>query len=87
MIEKLITEYDLLIHEIDALIQSENISKIEIPARKADKVLDDIIHCKCDSDDEAQIKFKFLVHLMKLEYFESRKEVIGDELITMFDEF
>jgi hypothetical protein len=85
MIDKLIAQYDLLNHEIEALIQSENISKIEIPARKADKVLDDIIHCKCNSDDEAQIKFKFLVYLMKLEYFESRKEVVGDELITMFD--
>ena len=84
MIEKLIAQYDLLNKEIDELIQSENISKIEVPARKADKVLDDIIQCQCNSDDEAQIKFKFLVYLMKLEYFESRKEVIGDELIAMF---
>ena len=85
MIDKLIAQYDLLNHEIEALIQSENTSKIEISARKADKVLDDIIHSKCNSDDEAQIKFKFLVYLMKLEYFESRKEVVGDELIAMFD--
>ncbi len=85
MIEKFITQYDLLNHEINALVQRENISGIEIPARQADKVLDDIIQCKCNSDDEAQTKFKFLVSLMKLEYFESRKEVIGDELIAMFD--
>ena len=85
MIKNLIAQYDLLNHEIEALIQSENISEIEVPARRADNVLDDIIHCKCDSDDEAQIKFKFLVYLMKLEYFESRKEVIGNELITMFE--
>ena len=87
MIENLITQYDLLNQEIEKLIQSENISEIELPARKADKVLDDIIHCRCGSDQEAQIKFRFLVYLMKLEYFESRKEGIGDELITMFDKF
>ncbi|MCP4185229.1 MAG: hypothetical protein GY761_18285 [Hyphomicrobiales bacterium] len=85
MIEKLIAQYDLLNHEIDALIQCESISEIEILGRQADKVLDDIIHCECNSDDEAQTKFKFLINLMKLEYFESRKEVIGDELIAMFD--